>query len=295
MGLQSDEALGVNRLRDISFSGWKLIGGKVLKRVGTDHVTIVSAGVAFFFFLAVFPAIAAGISIYSWVQDPQVIREQVASLSALLPDQAYELIETALRRKMDEVPGTLGWSAAVAILLAIWSSKKGMNSVFQGINVAYKQTDRRGFIRNNLLTLAFTFASLIFGLLVLSLLALFPVLTEAFSIDGWWLSLASAVRWLVLVLLILLALAFVYRVAPAREAPRFRWITAGAAVAGVLWLSGSFAFSWYANNFGRFTEIYGSFAAVVILMLWFYLTAFSILLGAQINAEVEQQSNRETD
>lgn len=292
-GLRSDEALGVNRVRDITWRGWRSIGKSVFASIEKDHVPIVSAGVAFFFFLAIFPAIAAGIAIYSFIQDPAVIYEQLHDLSLLLPDQAYELIESTLLAKESKENSTLGWSAIFGILVAIWSSKKGMNAVFQGINVAYKQRDPRGFFLNNLLTLGFTFGALVFGLLVLSLLALFPLLTESLNFRGIWLSIANLLRWGCLLMLILIALATIYRVAPARKAPRFRWITPGSSVACVLWLLGSFLFAYYANNFGRFNEIYGSFSAVAILMLWFYLTSFIILMGAEINAEVEHQSNHE--
>lgn len=292
-GLRSDEALGVNRVRDISLSGWKAIFKAVFKSIEEDHVMIVSAGVAFFFFLAVFPAIAAAIAIYSLIQDPAVIQEQINAMSALFPDQAYELIDDTLTNNADRAQTSMGWSVFLAILLAIWSSKKGMNAVFQGINVAYKQRDPRGFFLNNLLTLGFTLGALIFGLLVLSLLALFPILTDALHLSGWGLTAANTVRWICLMLLITLALGMIFRVAPARVVPGFRWITPGSATACGLWMIGSFMFAWYTNHFGRFNEIYGSFAAVAILMLWFYLTSFVILLGAEINAHVEDQSNRE--
>ena len=287
----SDDALGVNRVRDISWSGWWRIFTSVFKGISQDHVPIVSAGVAFFFFLALFPAIIASISIYSLVNEPSVIYDQVSTLSTFLPSQAYELIETALLRV--EAEATLEWGAVAAILIAVWSSKKGINAVFEGINVAYRQSSRRGFVANNLLTLAFTAGALLFGLFILSLLALFPIVTEIMQLEGWTLILAKTFRWISLIALIVLALAMIYRVAPAREAPRFRWITPGSVIACALWGAGSYGFAWYVNNFGRFNETYGSFAAVVVLMLWFYLSAFIILLGAQINAEVEYQSNRE--
>lgn len=283
----------IPQLRDISRGGWKTIGKTVGRSVSEDHISIVAAGVAFFFFLAVFPALAAAVSVYALVQDPMTVQQQLNEMSDMLPEEGLDIISKSLEEKAAESTGKLGWGAALSILIGVWSAKKGVNAVFQGINIAYNEDKERGFIKKNLLTLSFTFGGILFGLIALTLVAGFPAILTAMGVPEGWSIVFGAVRWLLLFGLAVVALAILFRVAPERESPKLRWITPGSLVASILWLLGSMLFSWFVSNFGNFDETYGGFSAVIVLMLWFYLSGFIVLLGAEINSTIEEQAHAE--
>lgn len=200
---------------------------------------------------------------------------------------------STLEKKAADSEGGLGWGPVLAILIGVWSAKKGVNAVFQGIHVAYNEDKERGFIKNNLITLAFTFGGILFGLIALTLVAGFPAILTALGVPEGWDLVFNIVRWLLLLGLAMLAIATLFRVAPERESPKLGWITTGSLIATILWLLGSMLFSWFVGSFGNFDKTYGGFAAVIVLMLWFFLSAFIILLGAEINSTIEAQTHEE--
>lgn len=272
----------------MSFSGWKKVLFRVKDEIGENNVSIVSAGVAFYAFLAVFPALAALVSIYGLATDPQSIQSQLSQISDMMPKQAYDILKDQLQG-LTETPGTaLGWSMAVGILFSIWSANKGTKSLFTGVDIAYDTENDRGFIKQNALTLAFTFGAIILLIISMALIVAWPALVNQIGLPASVETLISWGRWLLLAVILVWFLGMVYKYAPYKPAPDFRWVLPGALIATFLWLIASWGFSFYVSNFGSYGEMYGSISAVVVMLLWLFLTSFIILLGAEINSEIEK-------
>ncbi|MCP9199004.1 YihY/virulence factor BrkB family protein [Gramella sp. GC03-9] len=270
---------------------WKQIGKGVLKQLKTDHVQIVSAGVAFYFFLAIFPAIAALLAIYSLAFDPASIQEHLSGISAAMPAEVYGIIKQVINSSLQQSQETLGWSLVISILLSIWSANKGTSAIFEGVNIAYNLKNTRGFLKKTILTLAFTLGTVILGIIGVALVIVFPGLIDKLELPGFWKELIGFLRWVIMGMLLTFFMAAIYRLAPCRKSPKFRWFSFGTILATILWLAGSLLFSWYVENFGTYGEAYGSFAAVIILLLWFFLFSFMVLLGAEVNSEIERHTN----
>lgn len=280
------------RPREISRKGWRNVALGTKAQIADDNIGIVAAGVAFFAFLAIFPAIIALISIYGLVVDPQTVQQQLTQLSGVLPDQARGIIGQQLQQ-LTGATGGLGWGLVVSILVALWSANKGTKALFTGVNIAYNGKDERGVVKQNALTLLFTLGGILVVLVSMALIAVLPPVLGAIGLPA---SIEGAVRWLrwpVLAAIVLVSLSAVYHYAPDREGPKWRWVSWGAGIATVLWLIASWAFSFYVANFGSYNKTYGSLAGVVILLLWFMLSSFIILLGAEINSEMENQAGKE--
>jgi membrane protein len=279
--------------KQIPFAGIKDIGKRVFSQINKDHVQIVSAGVGFYFFLALFPTIVAAISIYSLVLEPSQIQEQLSNLNRLLPQKAFEMINGFLEPILKEDKQKLGWGLLISILISLWSANKGTSALFEGINIAYNE-ESRGIIKKNALTLVFTLGAIVLGMLSLLIVIFFPIFIGKIGFSETIESVLGWGRWIVLGFILVFTLSMLYKIAPHRDNPEFKWVSWGAVIGAVLWVLGSALFSWYVNNFGSYSDLYGSFAAVVILLLWLFLTAFIVLLGAEINSEMEHQTRKDT-
>ncbi|MHA6278694.1 YihY/virulence factor BrkB family protein [Salinimicrobium sp. CAU 1759] len=280
----------INKPSEIPFSGWKSIGVGVKDMFGEDNVSIVSAGVAFYAFLAVFPAIGALVSIYGLAMDPQSLQEQLQKISQVMPQQAFEIIQAQLQDLVSTSGSALSWSLAIGILLSIWSANKGTKSLFTGIDIAYNTSNDRGFIKQNALTLLFTFGAVLLVILSLGVIVLWPAMVDKIPLPSTIKGLISWLRWLVLAAIVVFFLGAVYRYAPAKKKPDFKWVLPGAILSTFLWLIASWGFSFYVKNFGSYGEVYGSISAVVVMLLWLFLTSLIILLGAEVNSEIEKYS-----
>ncbi|MCB7482501.1 YihY/virulence factor BrkB family protein [Christiangramia sediminis] len=279
---------------NIPFRGWVDIGKRVWHEMQVDHVQIVSAGVAFYFFLSIFPTIVASISIYSLVLEPSQIEAQISRLNLILPEKAFGMITDILEPVIQQNRKELGWGVFFSILVSIWSANKGTNALFQGVNIAYDELESRNIFKKNLITLLFTLCGLVLGLISLLIVIFFPLLIDKLGLSKEIENVLTWFRWVILGIILISTLSMVYRIAPNRRSPRFRWVSWGAILGTVLWLAGSMLFSWYVSNFGSYDDLYGSFAAVAILMLWLFLTAFIVLMGAEINSEMEHQTRYDT-
>lgn len=278
----------IKKPTDVPSSGWKHIGLAVKDEIGDNNVSIVSAGVAFYAFLAVFPAIGALVSIYGLAMDPQSLQGQLENLAQVMPQQAFEIIEAQLKDLISTSGSALSWSLAIGILLSIWSANKGTKSLFTGIDIAYDTKDDRGFIKQNALTLLFTFGAILLVIISLAIIVLWPVMIDKVPLPSTIKGLITWLRWVLLAALVAFFLAAVYRYAPAKRTSEFKWVLPGALVATVLWLIASWGFSFYVKNFGSYGEVYGSISAVVVMLLWLFLTSFIILIGAELNSEIEK-------
>ncbi len=279
---------------DIPAKGWLQVAKRAWAEAKDDQVPLLSAGVAFFGFLSLFPALIAAILTYGLFADPAQVRDHIAQLSGTLPSAARSLLEQQATSLASSSSSALGVGLAFALAAALWSASGGVGNLMTAVNIAYDEEEKRGFLKRKAMALLLTLGAIVFVVVALVLVALAPPLLEALGLPGWLHWLLSLGRWVVVALVVSAALAVVYRLAPSRDAPQMRWVSIGAVVATVLWLVASIGFSIYADTFGSYGETYGSVAGAAVLMLWLWITAFIVLLGAEINAESEEQTGRDT-
>jgi membrane protein len=278
----------------IPAKGWWQVTRRAFKESSADNVGIIAGGIAYAAFLAIFPALIAGISLFGLVADPATIAQQAEGVLAALPEAAQPLLRDQIVSLTQTPSGALSFSLIVSILLALWSASSGTSSLMTGINIAYDEQESRNFLKLRGTALLLTLGAIVFVLLTLALVAVVPAVLNALQLGTFINVIVQVVRWALLIVLIIAALAVVYRLAPDRDAPQFKWTSVGALVSGVLWVLASLGFSLYVNNFGSYNKTYGALAGVVVLLLWLYLTSYIILLGAEINAESEKQTKQDT-
>jgi membrane protein len=272
--------------------GWKDITKRTLQQIKEDNLSIVAAGVAFFGFLAIVPAMAAVIAIYGLVADPATISSHLDALQRIVPSEAMPLLEEQLARITETT--TAGWSAAIGLVLTLFGALKGTKALMEGLNIAYDEQERRGFVKLHLVALTLTLGAIVGVAAMVGLIAILPAVLGFMHISSTAETVLSWLRWPVLAALFMFGLAALYRYGPCRDKPQWKWVSPGAAVASVIWLIASAAFSLYATSFGNFDKTYGSLGAVVAFLLWMYLSAFVILLGAEFNCEQERQTKKDT-
>jgi membrane protein len=277
---------------EIPVAGWWQVIRRAWAEAKADQVPLLAAGVAFFGFLSVFPATVAAVLTYGLVADPGQIRDQVRELTAAMPASGRELMVEQLDTLTSAPRQGLGIGVALAVIAALWSASGGVGYLISAVNLAYDEEETRGFVRRKLLALGMTLGAVLFVLLAIGLFAAGTAIGDELATPV--LIGLEAIRLVVAVVLITVALAVIFRLGPDRDAARMRWVSTGAVVATIIWLLASIGFSIYVQTFGNYAKTYGSLAAVVILMLWLWLTAYAVLLGAEINAEAEQQTARDT-
>ena len=279
------------RPTEIPARGWLQIVKRGWAEAKVDQVPLLGAGVAFFAFLALFPAVIALVTLYGLFADPAVIADQVNSLTAL-PAEVRQLVVDQIN---NQDRAALGWAALLAIALALFSASGGVNNLMTAVNVAYDEEDKRSPVKKRLIALALTLGAIVFIVIMLGLVAVVPAVLQSVFGDSPVLRIVlSGARWLLLVVLVTAALAVLYRVAPDRDAPKMRWVSVGAALATLLWLLASVGFSVYVSTFGNYAKTYGVFAGIIVLLFWLWITSYAVLLGAEINAEAEQQTVADT-
>ena len=289
----SGEGRRATRPSAIPRPGWKAIIWRVKNRISEDNLSIVAAGVSFYTFLSIFPALAALVSIYALVTDPAKLQEHIIRVQVVLPAEAAQLVNQQLQRLI-ESGRELGWSLVVGLFIALWSAAKGMSALITALTVAYDEKETRGFLRLNALALLLTLAGILFLVVFLFLIIGIPVVLHALNLGDTAAVLINFLRWPLLAIGGIFALGVLYRYAPNRATPNWQWITWGAVTATALWLIGCVLFSYYVTNFGTYNAVYGSLGVVVILMMWLLLSIYCILLGAEINAEIERQTKVDT-
>jgi membrane protein len=279
---------------EIPAKGWKDIFWRVYEEINKDRILAVAAGVTFYGLLGLFPALAALVSIYGLFADPATIQDHLNLLSGVLPGGALDIIGEQVKRITSKGSGTLGFTFFSGLAISLWSANAGVKAVFDALNVAYGEEEKRGFIALNLRSLAFTLGMIVFALVAIGAIVVVPVLLNFIGlgkVTEWIISLA---RWPVLLGAIVLVLAVLYRYGPSRDTAQWRWISAGSLVAAVVWVAASMLFSWYVANFGNYNETYGSLGAVIGFMTWMWLSTTVVLVGAELNAEIEHQTVHDT-
>lgn len=278
----------------ISGRGWWQIARRVLRRFMQENLGLVAAGVGFYSLLALFPAIAALVTTYDMAFDPAQIQTQFDALGGLLPEQVHELISARLQSAADTRHQSLSFGLAGAILLSFWGATRGTRALIIALNIAYDEQEERGFFILNLLAFGLTFfLVMVLAAGIVATVAV-PIVINIVSLGTVPEMLAAWLRWPLLALVGLAALAILYRFGPSRRAARWTWLPVGSVIAGVLWLAASGLFSFYVSNFGAYSATYGSLGAVIVLLLWLYLSAVAVIVGASINAEAERQTARDS-
>ncbi len=273
----------------VQSSGRRLKDGLVRcwQALTTKNLGIVAAGVAFYSLLAIFPGLAALVSFYGLVANPSDVQSLIGLTGQVIPGDANQLLADQMTALINKPSGGLTLAAVFGFLFALWSAHSGLATLMTALNIAYGETERRGYIRRNLLALGLTFGAMLFIIVTLALVALLPVVIAFLPLPAPLKDLLSLGRWPILVVMVMLALAVIYRLGPSRGKPRWRWVSAGAVVATILWIVGSAAFSAYVSRFGSYDKTYGSLGAVIVLLMWLYISGYFVLIGAVINAEAE--------
>lgn len=285
---------GADKPTEIPAAGWKQILRRALKEVKQDNVGLLAAGLAYYIFLALFPALIAAVTLYGLVADPAQVEAQIQSLSDSLPPETATLIGDQLRSISSGASSTLGLGLVVSVLGALFTASGGVGNLMKAVNLAYDEEETRGFVKLRGTALLLTLGAVVFVVVAVGLVAVLPVVFESAGLGGFGRLAAGVLRWVALVGFMAVALAVLYRYAPDRDHPRFAWLGLGSVVATVVWVVASAGFSLYVSNFGSYGKTYGALAGVVVLLIWLYLTAFVILLGAEINSETEQQTAKDT-
>lgn len=279
---------------DIPKIGWKDILTRVKKGIKADRLSLISAAMAYYALFAFVPAISSVVLIYALVSNPSEISSQISSIAQFLPDEIESILRSLLQGLAEKAPSTLGVSAASALLVTLWSASKGSKAIITALNIIYGEEEKRGFIRRNALSLGLTFLASVLGVVAISTVIIVPALVGFFDFGPTTEIIGTLASWFILLTLFSFFLSFTYRYGPDRTNAKWRWVSWGAIIAALLWAMVSALFSIYAKEFGNFNKTYGSLGAVIVLMLWFYLSSFVVLLGAKINAEIEHQTTKDS-
>lgn len=278
----------------IPLVGWKDVAFRVKDQVAKDRVGLLAAGVAFYGLLALFPAITAVIAITGLLIEPSRIVAQLNTLSGLVPEEVI----TIVTRQATAVAGSrqdgLSFAALLGLLIAFYSAYTGMASLMQGLNIAYDEKESRGFIERMLVTSSLTLL-LIAGLVCgLSMTLAMPVILSFVDMGPVVAMLFKAALWIGLIALTIVGLSVLYRFAPSRDTPEWKWTSVGAVVGCLVWIAASASFAFYVSNFSYYNQSFGTLAGVVVLLMWFWISAYIILMGAELNAELEAQTRADT-
>ena len=274
--------------------GWRDVLLRVKERMSAENLSIIAAGVAFYALMAIFPALVAFVALYGLAFDPQQVAEQVGALGSMLPKEAADILLGELRDLTQTDRTALGTGAIIGIAVALWSASSGVRTLMHALNVTYHENEKRGFIRFYGTALLLTLAALVGFACIVAIIVALPLAAKFLGLGPVADTLVSLVRWPIVAAAAMVGLAVVYRYGPSREKPRWSWVSHGAILATVLWVAGSVLFSLYVSHFGSYNKTYGSAGAVVILLTWLLLSAYVVLIGAEINAESERQTRRDT-
>ncbi|MBB4217993.1 membrane protein [Rhizobium sp. BK212] len=280
------EAIPLSGLRDVFW--------RVFHEVLVDRVTLIAAGVTFYLLLALFPAMAALVSLYGLVADPITISEHLRELAALLPPGAFDLLADQIRELVNRRDATLGITFFVGLGIALWSTHSGTLAIFDAMNVAYEEEEKRGLVRLNLIGLCFTLCAILLMVVMVVLVGVMPVVLSYLWLDQFKEHMALLMRWPLLLLVVAVAVTSVYRFGPSREPATLRWMTWGAVLTTVAWAAMSLGFSFYLDHFANYNATYGTLGALIGFLIWIWLSVVILIVGGELNAELEHQTAKDT-
>lgn len=275
---------------EITSLGYRDVFWRVFSGFTEDRVTLVAAGATYYLLLALFPALAALVSLYGVFSDPLTIAKHIAFLSTTLPPGGFDIIVSQLDALSQQKNSTLSFGVITGFMVALWSANNGIKALFEAMNVAYGEKEKRGIIRLNLNSLGFTFGALLVAIALIIAVGVVPAVLGYLWLDQWTEFLAKIARWPFLLIIVGCGITMVYRYGPSREAANLRWITWGATFSTLLWLAASVLFSLYLENFADYNATYGTLGALIGLMVWTWISVIILILGAELNAELEHQT-----
>lgn len=280
--------------QQIPARGWWQVTKRVAKKFSENELMAEAAGCTFYALLSLFPAITAIVSIYGLFADRSNIENQLNGVAAFLPSGGVDIIREQVHRLIQSPTSGLSVGAAIGLLTALWSANAGTKAMFSALNDVYGEREERGFVKVTATSLAFTAGGVAFLLLAIGAIVVLPMIFGAIGLDNAFGKVAAVGRWPVLVLILISALAVLYRYGPSRRLARWRWVTWGGTIGAILWIVLSVGFSWYVAHFGSYNKTYGSLGAIIGFMTWIWLSTTVLLVGAQINAELEAQTERDS-
>lgn len=281
-----------NRPSEIPLEGWYDILLRIKTRIVEERLSLVAAGVAFFSMLALFPSITAVLAIGGLLLDPGTILTQMEQLRGIVPPEVLEIV-IGQATEVSRSDG-LGLALAISIGLALWSASRGVNTLFVGLNIAYDEEEKRGFATKTLQVIGITALAVLGAILASVVLAILPAVLAVVSSGGFAFWAAQIAAWLVMLGFLTVGLAVIYRFGPSRSNAQWRWLSPGSIFASIGWVVASVGFTLYVANFASYNESFGALAGVIILLLWLWLTSFVVLIGGQLNAEIEHQTKVDT-
>jgi membrane protein len=292
----ADPARGRTATRpwQIPWRGWKDIFWRAYREAQEDRLLAIAAGVVFFGLLALFPAVTAIVSMYGLFASLSTIGEHIGLISALAPQEAVAVIEEQIGRLVAKGETTLGFAFVLGLGIALWSANAGMKALIDALNVVYEETEKRNFFMLNVVSLLFTVGAVAAVLLAIGAVVVVPLLLDRVGLGAFTERLIEFGRWPALVVAVLLGLAVLYRYGPSRARAQWKWLSVGSLLATLLWITGSALFSFYLRNYANYDATYGSLGTGIGLMMWMWMSAIVVLFGAELNAEIEHQTARDT-
>jgi membrane protein len=274
----------------IPWAGWKDILVRTYREIQEDRLLALAAGVAFYSLIALFPGIAAGVSSYALFANTATISNHLQVAADIVPGNALDIMGTEITRIAAKSDGRLTFGFLVGLAIALWSANAGMKAIFDALNIIYDEEEKRGIVWLNLVSLFFTICAIVGAGLAVAFVVVFPLLLAAFGVTSFDHPIVGYMRWPVLFVLLILGLSVLYRYGPSRRLARWRWLSVGSIAAALVWLGVSSLFSWYLGNFANYNATYGALGAVVGMMMWMWLSTIVVLVGAELNSEIEHQT-----
>jgi membrane protein len=279
---------------DLPWKGWKDILWRTANQASEDRLFAIAAGVVFFTLLALFPAITALVSCYGLLAKPDTIRDNLSFVASVMPAEAFSIVQDQVARVVSKGGGKLSVGFVFGLALALWSANAGMKALIDALNIVYEEEEKRGFIRLNLASLAFTAGAIAAMLVAVGAVVVTPLVLTRLGLGAMTENIVRLARWPALMLAMLLGLAVLYRHGPSRRKAKWKWLSTGAVVATLAWFAGSALLSWYFTNWADYDATYGSLGAAIGTMMWIWMSVIVILLGGELNSEIEHQTARDT-
>lgn len=280
--------------QDIPAKGLRDVFWRVVKAIMADRVTLIAAGVTYFMLLSLFPALGALVALYGFVADPTAIMAHIGFLAGVFPPGSFDLIMNQLTSLTQQATSTRSLAFFGGLLVAIWSANSGMKALFDAMNVAYQEDEKRSLVRLNLLSLGFTFCALVVAIILIAAIGVLPAVLKYLWLDDWQEFLARLARWPFIIVVFGCGISMIYRYGPSREEAKIKWLSWGVVFSTVLWLVASVLFSFYLENFANYNATYGTLGALIGLMVWVWISVVILIVGAEINAELEHQTRKDS-
>ena len=283
-----------NTPNEIPLKGLRDVFWRVVTEVDQDRVTLIAAGVTYYLLLAMFPALGALVSLYGFVSDPLTIAGHIGFLADLFPSGSFDLILNQLKALTEQKPSTLSIGFITGLLVALWSANNGIKALFDAMNIAYGEAEKRGIIKLNLISFLFTFGALLAAIVMIVAIGVMPAVLAYLWLDRWVEVLAKVARWPVMLALVGGGIVLIYRYGPSREYAKLRWLSWGVVFSTLLWFAASLLFSYYLDNFANYNATYGTLGALIGFMVWTWISVLILIVGAELNAELEHQTMRDS-